>query len=103
MVRQAYEAGINFFDTANVYSAGTSEEFLGKVLNTADRHGWTRFISMQNHLNLICREEGIGVIPYSPLAGGPERQAHPRRGGRPRRTLRAPPGGGSPARGIKTA
>lgn len=177
IVRQAHEAGINFFDTANVYSAGTSEEFLGKALNElddrdrivvatkvfsrmregpngmglsrkailsevdkslgrlgmddidllqihrwdyatpieetmealhdlvkagkvrylgasamkayqflkaqhcADRHGWNRFVSMQNHLNLIYREEeremlplcvedGIGVIPYSPLAGG---------------------------------
>lgn len=177
VIRQAYEAGINFFDTANAYSAGTSEEFLGRALgelndrdrivvatkvfvrmhegpngmglsrkaihcevdkslrrlgmdyidllqihrwdystpieetmealhdlvkagkvrylgasamkayqflralNTAERHGWTRFISMQNHLNLIyreeeremlplCREEGVGVIPYSPLAGG---------------------------------
>jgi len=177
VVRQAYEAGINFFDTANVYSAGTSEEFLGKALNelndrdrlvvatkvfnrmhegpngqglsrkhvlsevdkslrrlgmdyidllqihrwdystpieetmealhdlvkagkvrylgasamkayqflralnVAERHGFTRFVSMQNHLNLIyreeeremlplCLEEGIGVIPYSPLAGG---------------------------------
>ena len=47
----------------------------------AERHGWTRFISMQNHLNLLnreeeremlplCREEGIGVIPWSPLARG---------------------------------
>ncbi|WP_437963118.1 aldo/keto reductase [Sorangium sp. So ce260] len=177
VIRQAFDLGINFFDTANVYSAGTSEEFVGralkdlahrdqivlatkvhgrmhegpngaglsrkailsevdkslkrlgtdyidlyqihrwdygtpieetmealhdvvragkvrylgasamrayqflKALNAADRHGWTRFVSMQNHLNLIyreeeremlplCQEEGIGVIPYSPLAGG---------------------------------
>ncbi|XXT24029.1 aldo/keto reductase [Sorangium sp. So ce429] len=177
VIRQALDLGINFFDTANVYSAGTSEEFVGralkdlarrdeivlatkvhgrmhegpngaglsrkailsevdkslkrlgtdyidlyqihrwdhgtpieetmealhdvvragkvrylgasamrayqflKALNAADRHGWTRFVSMQNHLNLIyreeeremlplCQEEGIGVIPYSPLAGG---------------------------------
>lgn len=52
-----------------------------KALYTAEKHGWTRFVSMQNHLNLIyreeeremlplCREEGIGVIPYSPLAAG---------------------------------
>ena len=45
------------------------------------RHGWTRFVSMQNHYNLVyreeeremmplCREEGIGVIPWSPLARG---------------------------------
>jgi len=176
-LRQALELGINFFDTANVYSAGASEEVLGKFLkaNTrreavviatkvhgsmrdepngrglsrkeilfeleqslrrletdyidlyqihrwdyetpieetldalhdmvkagkvryigassmfawqfakslylADLHGWTRFVSMQNHYNLLyreeeremmdlCRSEGIGVIPWSPLARG---------------------------------
>jgi 1-deoxyxylulose-5-phosphate synthase len=175
--RQALDLGINFFDTANVYSTGSSEELLGKFLkaNTkredtviatklngvmregpngkglsrkeiffeldaslkrlgtdyvdlyqihrwdyetpieetlealhdvvkagkvryigassmyawqfakalyvADLHGWTRFVSMQNHYNLIyreeeremmalCRAEGIGVIPWSPLARG---------------------------------
>jgi 1-deoxyxylulose-5-phosphate synthase len=52
-----------------------------KMLATADAHGWTRFVSMQNHYNLVyreeeremlplCREEGIGVIPWSPLARG---------------------------------
>lgn len=52
-----------------------------RALHVAEKHGWTRFISMQNHLNLIyreeeremlplCRAEGIGVIPYSPLAAG---------------------------------
>jgi aryl-alcohol dehydrogenase-like predicted oxidoreductase len=177
IIKQALELGINFFDTANVYSDGTSEEFVGralkdfadrdevviatkvyfpmhmgpngaglsrkaimteidnslkrlgtdyvdlyqihrwdyntpieetmealhdlvragkvryigasamyawqflKALNVAEKHGWTRFVSMQNHLNLIyreeeremlplCREEKIGVIPYSPLASG---------------------------------
>ncbi len=177
IIKSALEAGINFFDTANVYSDGTSEEIVGrtlkdfadrdktviatkvffrmhdgpngeglsrkaimseidkslkrlgtdyvdlyqihrwdyntpieetmealndvvragkaryigasamyawqfsKALHVAEKHGWTRFVSMQNHLNLIyregeremlplCREEGIGVIPYSPLAGG---------------------------------
>jgi 1-deoxyxylulose-5-phosphate synthase len=33
LIRQALEAGINFFDTSNVYSDGTSEEFLGRALN----------------------------------------------------------------------
>jgi aryl-alcohol dehydrogenase-like predicted oxidoreductase len=177
LIKKAVEAGINFFDTANVYSAGTSEEILGRALrdftrreevviatkvngpmrsdanalgnsrkaimteidnslrrlNTdyvdlyqihrwdydtpieetlealhdvvkagkaryigassmyayqfarslylADRHGWTRFVSMQNHYNLLyreeeremmrlCAEEGVGVIPWSPLARG---------------------------------
>jgi 1-deoxyxylulose-5-phosphate synthase len=52
-----------------------------KALHLADRHGWTRFVSMQNHYNLVyreeeremlplCREEGIGVLPWSPLARG---------------------------------
>ena len=52
-----------------------------KMLHAADAHGWTRFVSMQNHYNLVyreeeremmplCREEGIGVIPWSPLARG---------------------------------
>jgi len=52
-----------------------------KALYVAEKHGWTRFVSMQDHYNLIyreeeremlplCRAEGIGSIPYSPLAGG---------------------------------
>ncbi|MEV6969934.1 aldo/keto reductase [Hamadaea sp. NPDC051192] len=52
-----------------------------KALYLADRHGWTRFVTMQNHYNLIHREEeremlpfcadqGVGVLPWSPLARG---------------------------------
>ena len=52
-----------------------------KALYLADLHGWTRFVSMQNHYNLVyreeeremlplCRAEGIAVIPWSPLARG---------------------------------
>ncbi len=52
-----------------------------KALYLADLHSWTRFVSMQNHYNLLYREEeremmgacaaeGIGVIPWSPLARG---------------------------------
>jgi aryl-alcohol dehydrogenase-like predicted oxidoreductase len=177
LIRQAIELGINFFDTANTYSDGTSEEIVGralkdfarreeivvatkvyypmregpnarslsrkaimteidasltrlgmdyvdlyqihrwdrttpieetlealhdvikagkaryigassmfawqfsKALYKADQHDWSRFVSMQNHYNLINREEeremlplcageGIGVIPWSPLARG---------------------------------
>ncbi|CAM5699701.1 hypothetical protein SCANM63S_03059 [Streptomyces canarius] len=177
LIRQALEAGVNFFDTANVYSDGTSEEIVGKALRdfahrdeivlatkvhgrmrpgpngaglsrkaimseidhslrrlgtdyvdlyqihrydhetpveetmealhdlvkagkvryigassmyawefskaqyTAERHGWTKFVSMQNHYNLLYREEeremlplcadqGVGVLPWSPLARG---------------------------------
>jgi aryl-alcohol dehydrogenase-like predicted oxidoreductase len=51
------------------------------ALQLSERHGWTRFVSMQNHVNLLyreeeremlplCRAEGIGVIPWSPLARG---------------------------------
>jgi 1-deoxyxylulose-5-phosphate synthase len=177
IIRAAWEAGINFFDTANVYAAGTSEEIVGtvlkelaprdelviatkvngemrkgpngrgqsrkailseidnslrrlktdyvdlyqihrfdsdtpieetlealdevvksgkaryigassmwawqfmKMLKAQEANGWSRFVSMQNHLNLMYREEeremmplcidqGIGVIPWSPLARG---------------------------------
>ncbi|HEX5086450.1 MAG TPA: aldo/keto reductase [Nocardioides sp.] len=176
-VKSALDAGINFFDTANVYSAGTSEEYTGRALtayadredvvlatkvngrmrpgpngaglsrkailreidaslsrlgtdyvdlyqihrwdpnvpieetmealhdvvragkarylgassmyawqfakaqHVAERHGWTPFVSMQNHYNLLYREEeremiplcidqGVGIIPWSPLARG---------------------------------
>ncbi len=176
-VKRALELGINFFDTANVYSTGVSEELTGQALKkhakrhevvlatkvrgqmgddpnnqglsrkhimdqvdaslkrlqtdyidlyqihrwdyhvpieetmealhdvvkagkvryigassmyawqfskaqyTADLHGWTRFVSMQNHYNLVYREEeremnplcvdqGVGIIPWSPLARG---------------------------------
>jgi len=52
-----------------------------KAQHVADLHGWTRFVSMQNHYNLLYREEeremlplcldqGVGVIPWSPLARG---------------------------------
>ena len=52
-----------------------------KALYLAQLHGWTRFVSMQNHYNLLyreeeremiplCQSEGIGVIPWSPLARG---------------------------------
>ncbi len=52
-----------------------------RMQHTADRHGWTRFVTMQNHYNLVyreeendmnpfCVEEGVGLIPWSPLARG---------------------------------
>jgi aryl-alcohol dehydrogenase-like predicted oxidoreductase len=52
-----------------------------RAQHVAETHGWTKFVSMQNHLNLVyreeeremlplCREDGIGVIPWSPLARG---------------------------------
>ena len=75
-----------------------------QMLRVSERHGWARFVSMQNHYNLVyreeeremlplCRAEGIGVIPWSPLArgflaGNRDRTAGPdeRKGGE---TLRA--------------
>jgi aryl-alcohol dehydrogenase (NADP+) len=52
-----------------------------KALHTSEEHGWTKFVSMQNHYNLAYREEeremiplcidqGIGLIPWSPMARG---------------------------------
>ena len=52
-----------------------------KAQYTADQHGWTRFVSMQDHYNLVYREEeremipfcidqGIGLVPWSPMARG---------------------------------
>jgi aryl-alcohol dehydrogenase-like predicted oxidoreductase len=63
---------------------GASSMFVwqfARAQHAADLHGWTRFVSMQNHYNLIYREEeremipfcvdqGVGVIPWSPLARG---------------------------------
>ncbi|HEY1833473.1 MAG TPA: aldo/keto reductase [Solirubrobacteraceae bacterium] len=63
---------------------GASSMFVWQFMKAqyvADVHGWTRFVSMQNHYNLVYREEeremvplcvedGIGVIPWSPLARG---------------------------------
>lgn len=52
-----------------------------KLQNIAEKNGWTKFVTMQNHYNLMYREEeremnpycldsGVGLIPWSPLAGG---------------------------------
>lgn len=98
--------GYNFFDTANGYSAGTSEEYLGKALkkNVARNqvviaskvyfnegrlsrqaimrgNRWTPFSAMENHYNLlyrederellpICKQMKVSLMPYSPLAAG---------------------------------
>jgi aryl-alcohol dehydrogenase-like predicted oxidoreductase len=69
-----------------------------KAQHTADRHAWTRFVSMQPHYNLLyreeeremlpqCRDMGVGVIPWSPLARG--LLAGTRRRGGERTTVRA--------------
>lgn len=54
---------------------------MAQALSESERHGWARFVSMQNHYNLayreeeremvpLCLEEGVGLIPWSPLARG---------------------------------
>jgi 1-deoxyxylulose-5-phosphate synthase len=69
-----------------------------RMQHVAARHGWTRFVSMQNHYNLLYREEeremiplcvedGVGVIPWSPLARGWLTGTRTRAG--ERRTIRA--------------
>ena len=78
-----------------------------KALYLADRHGWTRFVSMQNHYNLLYREEeremvplcadqGIGLIPWSPLARG--RRTRDWR--RPRTAARPTPSGRGSTGGV---
>jgi aryl-alcohol dehydrogenase-like predicted oxidoreductase len=62
-------------------ASSTAAWRLMKALSVSERHGWARFVSMQNHYNLVyreeeremiplCLEEGLGVIPWSPLARG---------------------------------
>jgi aryl-alcohol dehydrogenase-like predicted oxidoreductase len=69
-----------------------------RAQHVAERHGWARFVSMQNHYNLLYREEeremiplciedGIGIIPWSPLARGWLTGTRARGG--ERRTIRA--------------
>ncbi|NDU74215.1 aldo/keto reductase [Actinomadura sp. DSM 109109] len=69
-----------------------------KAQHVAEKHGWTRFISMQNHYNLVyrederemiplCLDQGVGVIPWSPLARG--MLAGNRERGGERKTVRA--------------
>jgi 1-deoxyxylulose-5-phosphate synthase len=64
-----------------------------KAQHTAEGHGWTTFVSMQNHYNLLYREEeremiplcldqGVAVLPYSPLARGMLAGNRSRQGGR---------------------
>jgi aryl-alcohol dehydrogenase-like predicted oxidoreductase len=94
-IDQSMEAGVNLIDTANVYSAGLSEEILGqatlgalddlvragkvryvgcsnyagwqlmKALGIADRHGLPRFVSQQIHYTLQAREAEYELVPIS--------------------------------------
>ena len=83
-IEETMEALHDVVKAGKVRYIGASSMFawqFAKSLHVADLHGWTRFISMQNHYNLIYREEeremiplcidqGIGLIPWSPLARG---------------------------------
>jgi aryl-alcohol dehydrogenase-like predicted oxidoreductase len=83
-IEETLEALHDLVKAGKVRYIGASSMFawqFTKALYIADARGWTRFVSMQNHLNLLYREEeremlplcaaeGIGVIPWSPMARG---------------------------------
>ena len=83
-IEETMEALHDIVKAGKVRYIGASAMFawqFAKAQYTADLHGWTRFVSMQNHYNLLYREEeremmplcedqGVGVIPFSPLARG---------------------------------
>jgi aryl-alcohol dehydrogenase-like predicted oxidoreductase len=83
-VEETMEALHDVVQAGKARYVGASSMFawqFAKMQHAADRHGWTRFVSMQNHYNLVYREEeremiplchdqGIGIIPWSPLARG---------------------------------
>jgi 1-deoxyxylulose-5-phosphate synthase len=83
-IEETLEALHDAIKAGKVRYIGASSCFawqFAKALYLADRHGWSRFVSMQNHYNLVyreeeremtglCREEGIAVLPWSPLARG---------------------------------
>lgn len=83
-IEETLEALHDLVKAGKVRYLGASSMYawqFAKALYLADLHGWTRFVSMQNHYNLVyreeeremlplCLEEGIGVIPWSPLARG---------------------------------
>ena len=83
-IEETLEALHDLIKAGKVRYIGASSMYawqFAKALYLADRHGWTRFATMQNHYNLIVREEEremlplcaaeeVGVIPWSPLARG---------------------------------
>ncbi len=83
-IEETMEALHDIVKAGKVRYIGASAMFawqFAKAQATADLHGWTRFVSMQNHYNLLYREEeremmplcadqGVGVITFSPLARG---------------------------------
>jgi len=83
-IEETAEALSDLVNAGKVRYVGASSMYawqFAKYLYLAKQHGWARFVSMQNHYNLVyreeeremlplCKEEGIGVIPWSPLARG---------------------------------
>jgi aryl-alcohol dehydrogenase-like predicted oxidoreductase len=83
-IEETLEALTDIVRSGKARYVGASSMFawqFAKALYLADRNGWVRFVSMQNHYNLVyreeeremlplCRDQGVGVIPWSPLARG---------------------------------
>jgi 1-deoxyxylulose-5-phosphate synthase len=83
-IEETLEALNDLVRAGKVRYLGASSMFawqFSRALHLAERRGWSRFVSMQNHYNLVyreeeremnplCRAEGIGLIPWSPLARG---------------------------------
>ena len=83
-IEETMEALHDVVKSGKVRYIGASSMFawqFAKAQHLAERNGWTKFISMQNHLNLlyreeeremlpVCRDQGVAVIPWSPLARG---------------------------------
>src|SRR6185312_4988338 len=83
-VEETMEALHDVFKAGKARYIGASSMFawqFAKSLYVSQLHSWTRFVSMQNHYNLIyreeeremiplCQDQGIGIIPWSPLARG---------------------------------
>jgi aryl-alcohol dehydrogenase-like predicted oxidoreductase len=83
-IEETMEALHDVVKSGRVRYIGASSMYawqFAQMQHTAERHGWTKFVSMQNHYNLIYREEeremmplceatGVGTIPWSPLARG---------------------------------
>lgn len=83
-VEETMEALHDIVKSGKVRYIGASSMYawqFAKAQQVAREHGWTRFVSMQNHYNLayreeeremipLCRDQGVGLIPWSPLARG---------------------------------
>ncbi|MFI0370324.1 aldo/keto reductase [Actinomadura sp. 1N219] len=83
-IEETMEALHDVVKSGKVRHIGASSMFawqFAKAQHVAETHGWTKFVTMQNHYNLIYREEeremiplcldqGVGLIPWSPLARG---------------------------------